>query len=157
MERISEHISYREATKSITAKRKGLDNTPDDKSVENMGFVAKTIFEPVRADLGQKPIGIASFYRSPEVNVAVGGSNNSQHCSGEAMDLDGDIVGLHTNKEIFDCIRLNYNFDQLIWEFGNDEEPEWVHVSKTQHGNRGEMLVAFKDEADETSYRYYES
>lgn len=155
-QQISDHITYREATKSITAKRKGMDNTPGEEEIENMKFIARTIFEPIREDLGSKPLGIASFYRSPEVNVAVGGSNKSQHCDGESIDIDGDIVGLHTNKEIFDCIRLNYEFDQLIFEHGSEKEPDWVHVSKTSHGNREEVLRAFKDNAGQTSYKYYE-
>jgi hypothetical protein len=155
MEKISDHITYKEATKSITAKRKGIKNVPNKEQLENMQFIAKTVFEPLRTALGNKPIGIASFFRSLELNQAIGGSKISQHCKGQAIDIDADIYGYHTNKEIFDWIYKNTDFDQLIWEFGSKKEPEWVHVSKTLYDNREETLVAFKDTSGKTKYKYY--
>lgn len=152
---ISKHISYYEATKSITARRNGLDNDPQEEFLLNMQFLANTIFEPLRKALGEKPIGIASFYRSIKLNKLIGGSAKSQHCEGEAMDIDADIFnnGI-TNKQIFDWIKNNTNFDQLIWEFGTKDEPEWVHVSKTLNENRGEILIAYKKNG-KTKYKYY--
>lgn len=155
MKRISEHVSYREATKSITARRNGIDNTPGQDALVNMKYIGESLFELLRISLGGKPIGIASFYRSPALNKAIGGSENSQHCSGQAMDLDADMYEGLTNREIFDWIKDYGVFDQLIWEFGNDSEPEWVHVSKVRSGNRGEILVAYKDEDNHTQYKYY--
>ena len=153
--KISDHISYREAVKSVTAIRRDISNKPNQRQLENMRFVADTVFEPLRKALGNKPIGIASFYRSPLLNRIIGGSPDSQHTKGEAMDIDADILenGV-TNREIFEWIYNNANFDQLIWEFGNEHEPDWVHVSKTKHGNRGEALVAYRDK--QVKYRYYE-
>jgi len=120
----------------------------------NMQRIARDVFEPLREALGGRPIGIASFYRSVPLNKAIGGSANSQHCDGEAMDIDADIYDLHTNKEIFDWIKDNARFDQLIFEFGSPQEPEWVHVSQVKEGNRGEILVAFKKDG-RTHYKYY--
>ena len=119
-----------------------------------MQRIARDVFEPLREALGGRPIGIASFYRSVPLNKAIGGSANSQHCDGEAMDIDADIYDLHTNKEIFDWIKDNARFDQLIFEFGSPQEPEWVHVSQVKEGNRGEILVAFKKDG-RTHYKYY--
>ena len=93
-----------------------------------------SIFEPLR-EYVECPIYISSFYRSPELNTAIGGSKNSQHCKGEAIDLD-DVYSKVKNKVFFDYIKENLDFDQLIWEFGDDENPAWVHVSYKEKGNR---------------------
>lgn len=158
MQNISEHISYKEATKSITAQRNDIDNTPGKKQLANMRFLGVTIFEPLRKALGNKAIGIASFFRCALLNIRIGGSPGSQHCEGEAVDLDADIYnnGI-TNRMIFDFIKDHCDFDQLIWEFGNEEEPEWVHVSITQNReNRKEILVAYKHEG-KTRYKFYKA
>ena len=129
MKRISQHISYKEATKSRTAVKKEIDNNPGEKELKNMGIVARRCFEPIRKAHG-KPIGISSFYRSKELNKAVGGSKTSQHVKGMAIDIDADIYdnGI-TNADIFNYIRNNCRYTQLIWEYGTDIEPAWVHVS----------------------------
>lgn len=142
--RISQHISYSEATKSQTATRLGIDNAPDAEALEAMQHVASTIFEPVRAHFGGRPIAITSFYRSPALNHAIGGSATSQHCRGEAIDIDADVFDGPTNRAIFEYIRTQLAFDQLIWEFGTDENPAWVHVSAKVQGNRGQVLRAIK-------------
>ena len=143
MSKISKHISYEEATYSTTANRRGIDNTPGDEELASMICAAERIFEPVREHFGV-PIGVTSFYRSEALNRAVGGSRTSSHIKGEAMDLDADLYGGLTNREIFDYIKCNLEFDQLIWEFGNDENPAWVHVSYSSMSNRGEVLKASK-------------
>lgn len=144
MNNISKHITYSEGTKSITALNKGLDNTPNEDQLANMKVLADAIFEPLREGLGNKPINIAIFFRSPAVNKAVGGSKKSQHMSGQAMDIDNDVyINGPTNKEIFDYIKDNLEFDQLINEFPNDQgNPSWVHVSFNKAGNRNQVLIA---------------
>lgn len=110
-----------------------------------MQLVAELVFEPVRAHFGV-PIFVSSFFRSPELNKAIGGARNSQHCTGEAIDLDADVFGGVSNAEVFDYIRRNLIFDQLIWEFGTARNPEWVHVSYTAGVNRKQVLKALKVE-----------
>tara|TARA_B100001057_G_scaffold343979_2_gene344912 strand:- start:1889 stop:2350 length:462 start_codon:yes stop_codon:yes gene_type:complete len=144
MERISKHISYKEAIKSNTALRLNIDNTPDNISLINMTGVASNIFEPLRLWVGG-PIKINSFYRCPKLNKAIGGSKRSQHCEGRAVDID-DTFGYKTNAEMFNYIKDNLNFDQMIWEFGDDKNPAWVHISfDSIDGNRGRLLKAIKE------------
>lgn len=142
--KISEHISYQEATKSRTAIKNGIDNTPDEETLKRMKTVAEKVFEPVRDHLCV-PIGISSFYRSAELNKKIGGSTTSSHVKGEAIDLDADMLGLTTNKDIFDYIKDHLEFDQLIWEYGTDKEPNWVHVSYREENNRNQILKAYKE------------
>lgn len=134
---ISEHITYKEATYSATANLKGINNTPDTETLKTMIITACKVFEPVRRYFG-KPILITSFYRSHELNKAIGGAKNSQHVKGEAIDIKA-TQGF-TNKQIFDWIKDNLTFDQLIWEYGNDKEPAWVHVSYSIIKNRKQIL-----------------
>ena len=146
---ISKHISEKEATKSITAMRLGLANTPDGNILSNMKAVAENIFEPLRKWVGG-PIKINSFYRSEALNKAIGGASKngkqtSQHCFGYAMDID-DIYGHKTNSEMFNYIKENLNFDQMIWEFGDSTNPDWVHVSYVSDSvNRNRILKAVRD------------
>ena len=106
-----------------------------------MQLTAWQIFEPLRAWYG-KPIGISSFYRSPELNKAIGGSKTSQHMKGQAIDIDADIFNNGTsNREIYLWIIKNLDFDQLIWEYGDDQNPAWVHVSYVSRSrNRKQIL-----------------
>ena len=140
--KISNHISLKEATRSNTAQRLGIDNFPNCYTISKMQLTANKIFEPLR-EYVECPIYISSFYRSPELNTAIGGSKNSQHCKGEAIDLD-DVYSKVKNKVFFDYIKENLDFDQLIWEFGDDENPAWVHVSYKEKGNRNRILKAIK-------------
>ena len=141
---ISKHISLKEATKSNTAQRLGIENFPNNDTLIQMQALAENIFEPLRKHVGG-PIYITSFYRSPELNKAIGGSSKSQHCLGQAIDVD-DVLGRATNKEMFEYIKDNLDFDQLIWEFGDDNNPNWVHVSYDAAGNRGNILQAVKED-----------
>ena len=145
MERISKHISYKEATFSQTATRKDIDNTPNEEVLCRMQAVAENIFEPLRAHVGG-PIKINSFYRSINLNVAIGGVKSSQHTRGEAIDID-DTFGHMSNKEMFEFIKDELDFDQLIWEFGDDNNPAWLHVSyvSNEH-NRRRVLKATKQQ-----------
>tara|TARA_Y100001963_G_C6774509_1_gene446639 strand:- start:1982 stop:2443 length:462 start_codon:yes stop_codon:yes gene_type:complete len=144
MDRISKNISYKEAIHSETAKRKGIANIPNDEQVAAMLSVAEMVFQPLREWVGG-PIKINSFFRSPKLNSAIGGSSRSQHCKGEAIDLD-DVYGYKTNAEMFNWIRENLSFDQMIWEFGSDENPSWVHVSYVDaQENRNRCLKAYKE------------
>jgi zinc D-Ala-D-Ala carboxypeptidase len=141
MEKISGHISYNEAIHSHTAKKLGIKNIPNDIQLLNMKLIATKIFEPLREWVGG-PIKINSFFRSKALNTAIKGSNTSQHILGLAIDLD-DTHGFKTNKEMFHWIKENLNFDQLIWEFGNDKNPDWIHVSYvSKKANRNRCLKA---------------
>lgn len=141
MENISRHITYKEATGSPTARRLKIDNTPNAQELEAMKLLAESVFEPVREHFN-KPILVTSFFRSKALNKAVGGSATSQHMLGEAMDIKA-TKGF-TNKDIFEFIKNNLDFDQVIWEFGSANEPAWVHVSYRKNKNRKQALRATK-------------
>ena len=140
---ISKHISDKEGVYSITAIRRNLDNTPTKTHLNNMKELAEQIFEPLREWVGG-PIRVNSFYRGEELNKAIGGSSTSQHCKGRAIDID-DTRCKKTNAEMFEWIKKNLNFDQIIWEFGNDKNPDWVHISYVDEvNNRNRCLKAYK-------------
>ena len=140
---ISKHISNKEGVYSRTAIRRNLDNTPNEEQLANMKVLANKIFEPLRIYVNG-PIKINSFFRSPELNTAIGGSRNSQHCRGQAIDLD-DTFGEMTNAEMYKFIKAHMDFDQLIWEFGDNNNPAWVHVSYVSpEENRNRCLKAYK-------------
>tara|TARA_R100001594_G_scaffold49928_1_gene83019 strand:- start:1502 stop:1957 length:456 start_codon:yes stop_codon:yes gene_type:complete len=141
---ISKHISEKEGVYSITATRRGINNTPDKDQLSNMRLLAEKIFEPLREWVGG-PIRVNSFFRSPELNKAIGGSSKSQHCKGQAIDID-DTRCHKTNAEMFEFIKNELDFDQMIWEFGDDNNPNWVHVSYVSpEENRNRCLKAYKD------------
>ncbi len=149
--KISDHITYAEAIHSNTAKRRGIDNTPNPTQVENMKLTAEKIFEPLRKFVGG-PIKVNSFFRSPELNTKIGGSKTSQHCKGQAIDID-DVFGYKTNAEMYNWIKENLDFDQMIWEFGTDMNPNWVHISYvSEEDNRNRCLKAYKDDR-KTKYK----
>ena len=141
---ISKHISYKEGVYSITATRRGIDNTPNDEQLKNMELIADEVFEPLRVYVGG-PIKINSFFRSPDLNTAIGGSSKSQHCKGQAIDID-DTYGRMTNAEMYHWIKEHLEFDQMIWEFGDDDNPDWVHVSYVSpEDNRNRCLKAYRE------------
>ena len=141
MERFSKHISWKEGTHSNTALRRGLDNTPNKDQIKCMKEIAEGLFEPLREWVGG-PIKINSFFRGEPVNTAIGGSKRSQHMKGQALDLD-DTFGHKTNAEMYHYIKDNLDFDQLIWEFGDDKNPNWIHVSYVTHRpNRKKLTIA---------------
>lgn len=154
MKKISDHITYKEAVHSNTALRLNIENIPNNKEVSNMVIIATQIFEPLR-EYAEGPIKINSMFRSKDLNRAIGGSISSQHCKGQAIDLD-DTFGCKTNAEMFSYIKTNLNFDQLIWEFGDSTNPNWIHVSYVSDDlNRNKILIAEKING-RTSYRSYE-
>ena len=149
---LSKHLSLAEVSRSETAKRKGISNTPSGEHLENFKKLAENIFEPIREHFGV-PIHISSGYRSKELNSAIGGSSTSQHCSGEAIDIDMDgSTGGVSNKDVFDYIKANLNFDQLIWEFGTDSNPDWVHVSYESTGKQRKQILKAVKSGGKTSY-----
>ena len=152
MKNISEHITYKEGVYSITALRLGLNNDPTKAHLTNMELLAEKVFEPLRKHVNG-PVKINSFYRGPELNKAIGGSSKSQHCEGRAMDID-DNYGYMSNADMFEYIKNNLSFDQMIWEFGNSDNPDWVHVSYVnEDANRNRCLLAYKDENNKTKYK----
>ena len=143
MENISKHISYHEGTYSQTGVRRNLDNTPNENQLKCMKEVSENLFEPLREWVGG-PIKINSFFRGEPVNTAIGGSRKSQHMKGQAIDID-DTFGHRTNAEMYHYIKDNLDFDQMIWEFGDDENPNWVHISWVSHRpNRKKLTIAKK-------------
>ena len=142
---ISKHNSYKEGVHSITAIRKGIDNEPNEEQLANMKLVAEKVFEPLRIFING-PIKVNSFFRSPDLNKAIGGSTKSQHCKGQAIDID-DTYGKATNAEMYWWIKENLDFDQMIWEFGNNDNPDWVHVSYVSPDkNRNRCLKAYRED-----------
>ena len=127
-DRISDHISFREGVFSPTAKRFEINNIPDEEQLANMKLLAEKVFEPLRNHFGV-PIRVNSFFRSKKLNARVGGSKRSQHIKGQAIDIDDTFKRGVTNKLMFDWIVTNLDFDQIIWEFGNNDNPDWIHIS----------------------------
>ena len=154
---ISKHLSLAEVSRSETAKRRGINNTPSGEHLENFKKLAENIFEPIREHFGV-PIHISSGYRSKELNSAIGGSATSQHCSGEAIDIDmdGSASGI-TNAQVFNFIKDNLQFDQLIAEFPKSGNPEWVHVSYETTGKQRKQILVAKKLNGSTTYMQYKS
>lgn len=145
--KLSKNLALAEVIRSETAKRLGIDNAPTPEALENLKTLAKEVFQPIR-DHFKKPIYISSGYRSETLNRALKGAKNSQHMAGQAIDIDMDHTDI-TNAEVFEFIKDNLEFDQLIWEFGTDQNPAWVHVSYREGENRGKIL-----KATEAGYQY---
>ena len=153
--KISDHITYAEAIHSNTAKRKSIDNTPSQVQVDAMKLIAEKIFEPLRKWVGG-PIKVNSFFRSVTLNEAIGGVASSQHCKGQAIDID-DVYGRKTNADMYHWIQMNLDYDQMIWEFGTDMQPNWIHVSYvSEEKNRNKCLKAYKEHG-RTKYKVISS
>jgi len=147
--KLSKNLTLGEVTKSHTAIKYGINNKPTGEHLSNLIEVANKIFQPVRNHFN-KPIVVSSGYRSQALNDLIGGASGSQHSKGEALDLDGSV----DNFLIFEFIKNNLEFDQLIWEFGDDENPDWVHVSYKTENNRGEVLQAVRQNGRVTYKRW---
>ena len=142
--KLTENFSLNELTKSQTAERKGIDNTPSAEHQDNLKSLCEMILQPIRDHFGQV-VSVSSGYRSPELCVAIGSSTQSQHAKGEASDFE--IFGI-SNKELADYIDQNLDYDQLILEYwkGEDEPNSgWVHCSYTNGSNRKQYLRAYKE------------
>lgn len=144
MENISENINYKEACFSVNATRLGIDNIPTPIQTERMREVAQNVFEPLREAMSGKPIFISSFFRSEKLNKKIGGATKSQHMEGQAMDIDNDTTKYGaTNKEIFNYIKNNLEFDKLINELPDEDgSPSWVHVSFVKGNNRKQVMTS---------------
>lgn len=114
-------------------------NIPNDEQIENLKLLVEKVLDPARDEL-EAPIKITSGFRSQEVNKIIGGAKNSQHCNGQAADLV-----CFDNKKLFRILQ-DMEFDQLIYEFGTDERPSWVHVSYSNALNRNQVLRAVKSQ-----------
>lgn len=147
---LGQYFKLSEFTKSVTAKRLGLNNNPSHADIVDMLRLVQWVLDPLRHE-SERPIVITSGYRSKELNTAIGGSSTSQHCRGQAADIE-DSAG--DNAFLFDFIVRKLDFDQLIWEFGNDDQPDWIHVSYNIGKNKLEVLRAYKQEG-KTCYEPY--
>jgi hypothetical protein len=156
---LSKNLALSEVTRSETAKRRGISNMPTPEHIENFKKLAENVFQPIR-DHFCVPIRISSGYRSEALNKAIGGAGkmvngkyvpSSQHCTGEAIDIDMDGTSI-TNKQVFDYIKANLEFDQLIWEFGTDANPDWVHVSYESTGKQRKQVLKAIKKGSATSY-----
>jgi len=141
--KLSKNFTLKEFTKSQTAERRDIDNTPNDEHLENAEFLFGNVVQKVRDNFG--PTTINSGYRGPELNEAVGGSSKSQHCHGQAADIE--VPGV-SNYEVAKWITENCDFDQVILEFYTPGVPDsgWVHVSYKKEGNRKSILTAMKED-----------
>jgi hypothetical protein len=155
MSKISEHLELAEVIRSEQAKRMGVSNMPTAEHIENFKKLAENVFEKIRNNF-RVPIHISSGYRSVELNRAIKGSSTSQHCKGEAIDIDmdGSSNGV-TNRMVFDYILKSLDFDQLIWEFGTSENPDWVHVSYSSSGNQRKQVLKAVRVDGKTTYQTY--
>jgi hypothetical protein len=153
--KLSEHLDLSEVIRSESAKRNGISNMPTEQHIANFKLLAEKVFEPIRNHF-RCPIHISSAYRSIELNRAVKGSLTSQHCTGEAIDIDMDGTpnGV-TNKMVFDFIKDNLEFDQLIWEFGTKDNPDWVHVSYESTGKQRKQILKAIRANGKTQYSPY--
>jgi hypothetical protein len=147
---LSKNLSLSEMIISSEAKRKGISNQPTEEHISNMKKLAINVFQPIREHFNS-PIHISSGYRSLALNKAIKGSATSQHCSGEAMDIDMDATSI-TNAEVFNYIKDNLAFDQLIWEFGTNENPDWVHVSYESTGKQRKQILKAVRKNGKASY-----
>ena len=139
---MSTYFSIAELTKSPTATRLGIDNTPPNEVVACLRSLISEILDPIRIAWGS-PITVTSGYRSPKLNKAVGGSASSQHLLGQAADID--VGGRAANRRLYDLIlQLNLPFDQLIWEYGDNQGPAWVHISHNPNGKNRRQTIRIK-------------
>jgi hypothetical protein len=150
---ISKHLSLAEVIRSESAKRHGVSNMPTPQHIENLKKLAEKVFEPIREHF-KRPIHVSSGYRSQSLNAIIGGSLSSQHCQGEALDLDMDGTEI-TNKQVFDFIKNHLDFDQLIWEFGTKQNPDWVHVSYESKGKQRKQILRASKSGGKTVYSPY--
>ena len=149
--KLSRNFSLRELTKSATAERSGIDNNPKDlEHLVNMTHLAIHILQPCRDEFGV--ITVNSGYRSPDLNKAVGGSDRSQHCHGQAADFESYSI---SNPDLAQWIVDNLDFDQLILEFYNGKDPNsgWIHCSYSLMENRKKVMTALKPPGGKVEYR----
>mgnify|MGYP003631052757 FL=1 len=147
---LSKNFNLVEMTKSQTATRKGIDNTPSAEHQGNLQSLCMHVLQPIRDHFSQV-VTVSSGYRSPELCTAIGSKITSQHAKGQAADFE--IFGV-SNKELADYINENLDYDQLILEYWKESDPNsgWVHCSYSEGNNRNQYLKAYKDENNKTKY-----
>ena len=150
---LSKNLTLKETTKSDIALRYGIKNEPNTKQLENLKVLATEVFQKIRDHFGV-PIKVTSGFRSEALNKKIGGSKSSDHMKGCAIDIDMDGTPYITNAQVFNFIKDNLTFRQLIWEFGNDDNPDWVHVSYVKGDNKKQILKAIK-KGNKTIYVSY--
>jgi hypothetical protein len=151
---LSKNFEVAEFARSSSAKRLGISNQPTEAHIANMKLLCEKVLQPVRDHFGRS-IFLSSGYRSAALNVKTpGASSTSQHCTGEAVDIDMDGTEV-SNKEVFDFIKEHLEFDQLIWEFGTDANPDWVHVSYESTGKQRKQVLKAVKQGKTTVYRVY--
>tara|TARA_A100001201_G_scaffold38161_1_gene40058 strand:+ start:882 stop:1349 length:468 start_codon:yes stop_codon:yes gene_type:complete len=147
---LSKNFTLNEFTKSVSAIRNGIDNSPNAEHIRNIQLLVKYVLQPLREGLN-KPVRITSGYRSEALNKLIKGSKKSQHCKGQAADLQFKVDGVMNNKMIWDkVIELGLPFDQMINEFNYS----WIHISYNHEYNRKSLLEAYK-ESGKTKYKYH--
>lgn len=147
--KLSRNFTLEEMIYSYTADKEGIDNTPSNEDIANLTTLVQMVLQPTR-DYAGRPIHIASGYRADELNDSIGGADDSQHTYGMAADIKSDNL-----RELFNFIKDYLEFDQMIWEFGDKDQPDWIHVSYVEESmNRNQILVAYKDEG-QTKYKYW--
>ncbi len=151
---LSKNFHLSEFTKSNTAERLGLENIPNELHIRNLKDLSSNVLQPLRDDLGS--IYISSGYRGKDLNDAIGGAYKSQHCMGQAADIDMDNRNGASNRQVFEYIKNNLEFDKLIWEFGDYFNPSWVHVSFNKGSNRKKIIKVFKTKSGLTQYKDFE-
>jgi len=149
MKNLSKNLSYKEGIRSETAQRLKIKNDPTEEHLVNMVLIAEKIFQPLRDWCGH-PIRCNSMYRSPALNDAINGSKTSQHRFGQALDLDS--LGEKNNADLFNYISENLSYDQLIWEAGTDENPDWVHVSYVNEEKNRKQRLRMKRKGKRKQY-----
>ena len=152
--KLSKHFTLNEFTSSESAKRAGISNMPTAEHIENLKKLCENILEPIREHFGF-PINISSGYRSKALNRLIGGSSSSQHSLGQAVDLDFDGIDEATNKDLFEFAKKNLVFDQMIWEFGDNNNPSWVHISYNPAGKQRKQILKAIKQNGKTVYVNY--
>jgi zinc D-Ala-D-Ala carboxypeptidase len=151
--KIGTYFSIQEVERSETAKRLGIQNVLPLKYYDNVHGIVQNLLDPLRALYG-KPLYISSWYRSAELNRAIGGAQFSDHMTANAVDIDLDAFGPFENQKIFKLIKDNFKFHTLIWEFGNSNNPDWVHVSWFKDDAPKKVIKAVREHG-KTKYHAY--
>ena len=150
--KLSNNFSLSEFTDSNTAERRGIDNSPTAEHIHNMVALCENVLQPLRERIG-KSIRVSSGYRSEALNDAIGGSKTSEHSKGMAADIKLIVNGENQSQILYNTIlAMDIPFRQMIWEFGDDDTPNWVHISFNPSDNKKQCLRAYKDNA-KTKYK----
>jgi zinc D-Ala-D-Ala carboxypeptidase len=145
--KLTTNFSLAELLNSPTATAKGIKEqfTPSEEVINNLTLLAKNVLQPLRDGIG-RPLKITSGFRCERLNVAIGGSRTSEHCKGMAADIQLIVNGQNLSGLIYNkIIELKLNYTQMIWEFGNSEHPDWIHISYNKANLKKQNLKAVKE------------